>query len=185
MGKVKPLLGVIPGRSDVRVISALAGGNAEKILRCISNPPSDKNSSRYPRIFGPWVNGRCEGCVMVGEGNLRTAIPITLVLGMEEGLVLKDVPERGKSLKTNGSLCIKIGADFPESRTLNYAHQIVACYVVHGRGWVDRKNGEHSIHPEPFGDLPHPDNRKKRAHRYRRNRGVYNRSRRGEFAYAG
>lgn len=183
MGKNKSLLGVIPGRSNVRVISALPGGNAEKILRCISNPPSDKNSSRYPRMFGEWNNGRCEGHVTIGEGNLRTTIPITLVVGKEEGLVLKDVPERGRSLKTNGSLCIKIGRDFFESRVLNYANQIVACYIAHGHEWVDRNN---VVHPQPFGDLPNPHNRKKRMRairkdlRYRRNRRQFR-----EFSYAG
>lgn len=154
---------VVPGTPIAAVVSALPGGVAEQVLHLIANPPEGKNSMRYPRRFK-----QCGGNVWEGGVTVKgKEIPITVKLGVEEGLVLRDASGSTASLKSNGSLALSIGGNFPKKRLLGLAHSIVACYFVHGKNWTTRDG---KMCPEPFGQTISPHRRRSKIPYVRRKR---------------
>ncbi len=135
---------IVPGVRAVEVISATAGSVGEQILRKIAQPRRWEHT-RNQRLFGEWQDGCCQGVVRFntdGETASRE-FPVTLKLGVEEGLVLRDVNGRSVSIKDRGSnhtggYVIEVGRELPERHVEHIANQIVGCWVVHGFHWLNR-----------------------------------------------
>ncbi len=117
-------------------ISAMPGGKAEEILRKIAHPGRGNNPTHNAREFGEWVGGRCIGIVRPGN---EEPVKITLVIGQREGLYLEDANEGASlSLKDWTKDVLKVGAKIPNYRLYDAANQIVACWILHGKFWVNR-----------------------------------------------
>ena len=99
-----------PGVQIVHVISAMRGGNAERVVRAIARHEGN-DGSRIRRKFPPeW---RDEGGISVLSGSVvfgDAEFPLALKIGIAEGLVLADGKDMHRSMKpVNGRLALAIG----------------------------------------------------------------------------
>jgi len=149
---------VKPGRRIVEVISALPGGRAEYMLRTIAHPVGDAMNPNNKRTFDPWQQDQegvwvCRGSIQFVGGQ---QFPLTLKLGVKEGLFLRDAVGAGVSLKNHkrSELVLDIGEDFPIRRVGDVANQMVGTWVIHGENW---KNRNDSVCNQPYGyDVTRP-----------------------------
>ena len=137
---------IVYGDQCVNVISALCGGNAERILRRISE---GFDGSRQRWQFDQWKGNVCKGVVTLPNGGRR--LELTLKLDTQEGLFLKDDSHASSfSLKYEGGgvIALPIGRlDFKclgrrnvleltspafERRIQHAAEAIVGTWVAHG-----------------------------------------------------
>ena len=142
------------GIQIVRIISALPGGMAEKIIRAIAHPA--RQVKRHKRIFGPWEcgieNPECRGIISFQNVEYK----LTLTLGVKTGLFLQDCAEKRATLKNNSGgeeFTIEIGNNI--SNPDAFATNLVTTWVIHGMEWRDRKGKTHLM---PYGSPP-PENR--------------------------
>lgn len=168
---------ITPGDRKITVISALLGGDAEKVLCAIG--AQDNKARPIPlnnRQFEPWSDNVCKGKVTCFQDG--TKIEVTLKLGVQEGLFLRDDLTRvgwsGKPVTYNSCLAIPIGRllrshvqESERERTLDtlcwtIANQIIGTFVVHGFNWMNCK-GE--LIPLPCGLLPSGRKRSRRPRR--------------------
>lgn len=165
---------LIPGEPLVDLICA-DGPVMERLLEEIAHPFSQP--SRHKRRFGDWCDGLCEGAVLT-EGR---EIPLSLRrLNGGEGpkgprvLVMRDSPNNRLTMKpvvhdSAGTLALQLSARRCERRLPSIASQVVALFLVHGRGWKD--SGGNFFH-EPYGSKPNGA-RKKRNREPRRRHGSF------------
>ena len=164
---VADLTNVSAGEPAIRVISAMPGGMAEQILRKIADA-GKQNEIRHPRFFqGEWQKIHpqgilvCSGVVMRGE---QERIPVTLKIGVREGLFLDDASKngaRGVSMKPvrNGGTSLVIPDGLAESRVRAAACQIVAVWILRNPGWQDSRGSSFDY---PYGQCTRGDNRRNR-----------------------
>lgn len=142
---------VTPGQSVVTIISTpQLTGVAVDLIREIATPIP--NPGRTKRSFsGQWADQDgvqvLEGKVTYGGQDFR----LVLKIGTSEGLVLKSGPGMRFSLKpVNGNTTIHVGGTSAHDSAWlkSKAAMLVACWVVHGRGYKDRK-GE--LIKNPYG----------------------------------
>lgn len=126
---------IIPGIRAVEVISAQYGTIGERILRAIASPAKEDNPENR-REFGPWNENACKGVVCFMNGT-RTEFPVTLKLGVREGLFIEEVPGERISYKDCG-LVLQVGKSFSERRIVDAANQIAALWCIHGFHWTNR-----------------------------------------------
>ena len=148
---------LVPGEQAVNTISAMEGGFAEKVLRMIAHPNSKiHNPENNKRVFDDWSNGICFGKVIISNnGNKPEEREVVLKLNVKEGLFLKDHENFGKfSLKhkCDGKRCIipvsalyngRRGGDKKRASASSVANNIIASWIIHGYGWIDRKGKQY------------------------------------------
>lgn len=138
MKKEKVSGNIIPGTPIVNTISCLPGGKAEKIIfQIYQRNPNQTNV----RVFMNWEEQ--EG-VKVSEGKVThdgQDFPITLKIGIKEGLFLRDQEGKGKKVSIKNQLpefLIDIPTGITEQWLRKVADQIVACWIIHGKNWTNR-----------------------------------------------
>ncbi len=140
-------LSVVPGTPISDVISTTATeGNAALLLQFIGKTFQGSRTSRnFPKY---WKNE--DGVLSIqGSVHFGQERSLTLKIGTREGLLVEN--RKGKSCSwnhNNGDLVIEVGDETPQQRLETYAHEVVACWAVHGQRWRDR-NGY--VMPQPYG----------------------------------
>ncbi len=172
---------ITPGTAIVETITALPGGNAEKVLRLIAR---GFTGDQFSLIFGDWDgdNVQCTGVARLFNGETRTVV---LKVGSSEGLFLEDREDllsfslkniRGSS--RSGVFTLPIGRllyvpkkkrkrgepqssrmdraksdtkPFLEARVEGIARQIMGTWILHGRDWKDRNGTSYEF---PYGSMP-------------------------------
>jgi len=143
---------ITPGEQIITVISAMKGGNAERVLREIAHP---KINPANERNFEDWKEDMCFGTVLVSQTGERREL--VLKLGEREGLFLDDQQEDRRLKKSfslkhecSGGLCtIPIGKKVSGRRLHinsdgddgfnpgSVANNIIGSWIIHGRNWRD------------------------------------------------
>lgn len=142
---------IVPGTQATTVISSPATtGKAAIVARLIAR---DFEGSRIRRSFpSVWERDEAGALVKTGTVSIGGQIrPLTVKIGVAEGLVLKNASGRGCPLKpSNGEMALEIGSKMNKLQSHSYAHRIAVAYVIHGNNWKDR--AEQSM-PNPHGLL--------------------------------
>ena len=151
---------------SVLVISAMPGRVAERILHAIASSWGKKRSfSEWERCLAAPGVSQCIGSVLTNDG--RRIFPVTLKIGVREGVFLEDVfrnGARGVSMKPKSDfpiIVLEVPENLSEAGVQHAASQIVAVWVVRRDGWQDSVGEDFKL---PYGRPPQPCNRKKRRH---------------------
>lgn len=137
MKKEKTTGNIIPGTSVITTISCLSGSKAEEVIRKINQGRPNQTKLRS---FTEWED---QHGVLMSRGTLvyeGREFPVTLKIGIQEGLFLKD-QGRGNRVSIKNltpDFIINIPFGITESWVSKVADQIIACWVVHGKNWTNR-----------------------------------------------
>ena len=139
---------ITPGTAACNVIStASREGVAASIL---TEAAKATNGMRIQRCFDDkWVSDGNGGIMKEGvvkfHGGER---PLTIKLGVEDGLILRETDGVKLSLKPIKTF-LEVGRKRPETQFVSSANMLVASWLVHGYNWMDR-NGR--LIRRPYGD---------------------------------
>lgn len=147
--------------------SAMWGKNAERILRTMAMPITQRHTQR--EVVRQLGEDECECLITLRDGR---KVPFRLVLGRREGIYLLDEPLyvgwSCKPLPTgcDGVVQLPIGGDIPRSRIPGIANNILVCWA-RGAGYVTPAG---IVIEQPYGPVAAPPrpNRRRRPSRFSR-----------------
>ena len=137
---------ILPGTQIVDVISTEhPESRAASVIMGIAK--SYKGLRIYRDFSQGWEN---ENGILVNKGTIgfvsqdspekNKTYHVTLKIGTQEGLVLKNVPGSRWSLKPTkeGLMELEVGEQVKEEQLESRIGSFIGCWVVHGRDWYDR-----------------------------------------------
>ena len=128
---------IIPGKQNVKKISAAPGGSAEKVLRAILHGDGKEGVSRT--IFGP-VSSE-DKTIKVYHQSLDEPREFEVVISEDPvgDIHLVDCyGDRSRLALTSRDNTLEIAGNASDFRIESLARLIVASYIVHGQNWTNR-----------------------------------------------